>query len=244
MRDLILTDAVKMSTREIALTTASSHDNVMKAVRRLAAGGVVFPNETTYVEKQNGQRYAMFELDFRDTMVVVSGYSAELRAKIIDRWMELEKAPPAAPAPVVEMSRLEVIQLLLTTETERLALSAQVAADAPKVAFAEAVRNVDGLCSLEKIAKTLGWGRNRFIAQLKTSKVLQDTRIPYQKYIERGYFEVVEQKPWEDTKGVSHPSFTTMVTGAGQVWLAKNFQHERMAAPQPAATGAALETAH
>lgn len=243
MRDLISTTTVLMSTREIAVLTDSAHDNVLKAVRRMAAGGVVSPNETSYVEPQNGQRYVMYELSFRDTMVVVSGYNAMLRARIIDRWLELEASPPSVPA-TVELSRMDLIELAMAAERERLVLVAQVAADAPKVAFAEAVRHVDGLCSLEKIAKTLGWGRNRFIAHLKESKVLQLSRIPYQKYIDRGYFEVVEQTPWEDSKGVSHPSFTTMVTGAGQVWLAKNFQHERMVAPQPAATGAALETAH
>lgn len=245
MRDLISTAALTMSTRDIAELSGKEHRNVMADARTMLLRLGLQPAEFSagYLAGNN-QTQPMYVLPKDLTLTLVSGYNVVMRKRIIDRWLELEAAPPAAPAPVVEMSRLEVIQLLLTTETERLALSAQVAADAPKVAFAEAVRNVDGLCSLEKIAKTLGWGRNRFIAQLKTSKVLQDTRIPYQKYIERGYFEVVEQKPWEDSKGVSHPSFTTMVTGAGQVWLAKNFQHGRMVAPQPAATGAALETAH
>lgn len=83
---------VTMSSREIAELTGSSHDNVLKTIRGLVKKGVVSGNETPYVHPQNGQTYKQFELDYRNTMIVVSGYSVELRAKIIDRWMELEEA--------------------------------------------------------------------------------------------------------------------------------------------------------
>lgn len=79
-----------MTSREIAELTGSSHDSVLKTVRRLVSEGIVSANETPYTHPQNGQNYSEFRLSFRDTMVVVSGYSAELRAKIIDRWQELE----------------------------------------------------------------------------------------------------------------------------------------------------------
>lgn len=79
-----------MTSREIAELTGSTHDNVLKTVRGLADKGIVSKNETPYTHPQNGQTYAEFNLSYRDTMVVVSGYSPELRAKIIDRWQELE----------------------------------------------------------------------------------------------------------------------------------------------------------
>lgn len=88
-----------MTSREIADVSGSSHDSVLKTVRRLVAEGVVSANETPYTHQQNGQTYLEFCLSFRDTMVVVSGYSAELRAKIIDRWQDLEsKVAALAPA--------------------------------------------------------------------------------------------------------------------------------------------------
>ncbi|PKV43639.1 phage regulator Rha-like protein [Janthinobacterium sp. 61] len=92
-----------MTSREIAELTGSTHDAVLKTIRRLLAEGVVSGNETPYKHPQNSQTYSEFLLSFRDTMVVVSGYSAELRAKIIDRWQELEAkqlaTPAAAPKP-------------------------------------------------------------------------------------------------------------------------------------------------
>lgn len=106
-----------MSSREIAELTGSTHDNVLKTVRSLVERGVVSGNEAPYVHPQNGQTYAEFKLSYRDTMVVVSGYSVELRAKIIDRWQELEARPvPLNPA---NLSRLQLIEIAMQAEQER-----------------------------------------------------------------------------------------------------------------------------
>lgn len=101
--------ALTMSSREIAELTGSTHDNVLKTVRRLISEGVVLGNETPYIHPQNGQTYMEFRMSFRDTMVVVSGYSAELRARIIDRWQQLEEEARqqyAVPKNMAEALRL------------------------------------------------------------------------------------------------------------------------------------------
>ena len=110
-----------MSSREIAELVGSSHDSVLKTVRRLIAEGVVFGNETPYTHPQNGQQYPEFVLGFRDTMVVASGYSAELRARIIDRWRELESkaAKPVAFNPSA-LSRMDILTLAMEAEKGRL----------------------------------------------------------------------------------------------------------------------------
>ena len=81
-----ISQSATMSSREIAELVGATHDSVLKTVRRLIAEGVVFFFFFLYKHPQNGQTYPEFVLDFRNTMVVASGYSAELRARIIDRW--------------------------------------------------------------------------------------------------------------------------------------------------------------
>jgi phage regulator Rha-like protein len=94
-------NAQTMTTREIADIAEASHDNVVKSIRALIAGGGVFktiPIEQSYVHPQNKQTYTEYVLGYRDTMVVISGYSAPVRARIIDRWQELEAKQSKPPA--------------------------------------------------------------------------------------------------------------------------------------------------
>lgn len=121
-----------MSSREIADLTGSTHDNVLKTVRSLIEKGVVSRNETPYIpytHPQNGQVYFEFLLSYRDTTVVVSGYSVELRAKIIDRWQELE-GKVAQPQ---QLSTIEILQIAMESEKARLMLTAQVEQQATKI---------------------------------------------------------------------------------------------------------------
>lgn len=99
-----------MSSREIAELTGSTHDNVLKTIRSLVERGVVSGNETPYIHPQNGQTYSQFCLSYRDTMVVVSGYSVELRARIIDRWQELEAQESPVPTSFAAALRLAAEQ--------------------------------------------------------------------------------------------------------------------------------------
>ena len=108
-----------MSTREISGLTGSEHPNVLKTVRALILKGIVSGNETLYRHEQNNQLYPEIHLDFRNTMVVVSGYSAELRAKIIDRWQELESQSPVNLPDYPTALRLYADQLEITARIEQ-----------------------------------------------------------------------------------------------------------------------------
>ena len=80
-----------MSSREIAQLCEKRHDNVLKLIRNLIAGGVL--NSTTpqeYEHPQNGQIYVEFLSDKRDSLVIVARLSPEFTAAVIDRWQELE----------------------------------------------------------------------------------------------------------------------------------------------------------
>jgi phage antirepressor YoqD-like protein len=209
-----------MTSQEMADLTEKRHDSVKRTIDFLAKKGLIdVPHRVEYLDSLS-RKATEYRIGKRDSYVVVARLSPEFTARVVDRWQQLEQAQPVA----LDLNDPQALRTLLLGYSERvLELNAKISADAPKVAFAEAIRAVDGVCSIEKIAKTIGIGRNKLFRRMRDDGVLMANNLPYQKYIDREYFTVIEQEPYTDSKGVQHPTFTTRVTGAGQVFLAKKY---------------------
>jgi phage antirepressor YoqD-like protein len=214
-----------MTSREIADLVESRHDSVKRAITRLSQAGAISQPPMVDGEKSlNGVVEQVYLIGERDSYVIVAQLSPKFTARLVDRWRELE-AKDAKPVTLDLNDAVSLRAALLGYSERVITLEAKVTADAPKVAFAEAIRAVDGVCSIEKIAKTIGIGRNKLFKRMRDDGILQANNLPYQKYIDREYFTVIEQEPYTDSKGVQHPTFTTRVTGAGQVFIAKKYAH-------------------
>jgi prophage antirepressor-like protein len=122
---------------------------------------------------------------------------------------------------VTDLLKLPTSQILsLTVEAAHRAEIAEqeLARVAPMVDAYEALMSADGFYSMEAAAKVLfdltGLGRNRLFAWLRERGVLMSTNLPYQAYVERGWFKVTVST-WTDPRGDTHPTYTTRVTGKG-----------------------------
>ena len=105
-----------MSSLEIAELTGKRHDNVMRDIQgMLGELGGVLSFEDTYTNPQNGQSYPIFNLPKREALILVSGYSVLMRAKIIDRWQELE----AKQAPQTPLTYIQALERLIETEKQK-----------------------------------------------------------------------------------------------------------------------------
>lgn len=105
------TQPVTMSSLEIAELTGKQHKHVLYDIRHmldeLGEGQPSFRH--THRNPQNGQEYPIFRLPKDLTITLVSGYSIQMRHRIVTRWLELEEAqkpvlaapqaPVLAPAP-------------------------------------------------------------------------------------------------------------------------------------------------
>ena len=224
MNELICSNStLVMTSREIADLVESRHDHVKTSIERLVSSGAISrPALRDGARAGNGVVEKLYVISKRDTYVIVAQLSPAFTARLVDRWQELEaQSKVALPSSFAAALRLAAEQ---QEQIEQQAL--RIATDAPKVEFAETICNTDGVCKMGQFAKTIGWGPNRFIDRLRTDEVLMQNNLPFQKFIDRGYFRVIEKKPWTDSSGNEHPSFTTMVTGRGQVWLAKHYAQE------------------
>lgn len=227
-RDPIVFGAVAtMTSREIAELTGATHDSVLKTVRRLNAEGVVSGNETPYQHAQNGQSYYEYRLSFRDTMVVVSGYSAELRAKIIDRWQELE-AVVAVPQFAIPTTLSGALRLAAEQAETIEAQAAQLEIAKPAVAFVESyVASTTGSKGFREVCKLLKANESEFREFLLDKKImyrLNGAWTPHAPHLDAGRFEVKT-----GTKG-DHVFNQAKFTAKGIDWVAGEWAKHQVAA--------------
>ena len=161
--------------------------------------------------------------DIRNMLARLHGESSVPRfgdtlMAIIKRLQELENKQFIIPTTLSGALRLAAEQI------EQLQIQAK--ADAPKVEFAMAVRNMQGACKLGDFGKVIGVGRNTLFSWLREDEILMGDNMPYQKHVDSGLFVVSEQTPFIDRDGKAHPTFTTYITGKGQVVIEKKYHNK------------------
>ena len=91
----------RMSSREIAELTEKEHSDVFQDIKTLICQGPIdTPNFGVgeYTDA-DGKLNLEYFLDFEAVMELISGYDAALRAKVIQRWRELEEGEAKSPPP-------------------------------------------------------------------------------------------------------------------------------------------------
>jgi phage regulator Rha-like protein len=110
MKLMTTNSPLTMTSREIAEYTGKDHDNVRRDIKNMAED-LSLRFEEKSEASTGGRPSKVYLLPKRETMILVSGYSMALRAKIADRWQGLEAAQaPAVPTTMIEAhaSRLTI----------------------------------------------------------------------------------------------------------------------------------------
>lgn len=81
-------------------------------------------------------------------------------------------------------------------EAEKQKLAIENKEMQPKAEFYDAVTDSKDAISMAEVAKVLDYdiGRNRLFDLLKKKKILDKSRVPYQRFVDAGYFRVIETK--------------------------------------------------
>lgn len=108
-------------------------------------------------------------------------------------------------------------------------LNERIRKDEPKVKFADHVGDSTNLIDVNKMAKLcadhgIRIGRNRLFAWMRSRGILMGGNIPYQEYIENGYFRVKESV--YETNGQTRTYQQTFVTGKGQQYILSRLMRE------------------
>ncbi|MCF5862659.1 phage antirepressor KilAC domain-containing protein [Aeromonas veronii] len=219
---LITNTEMTMGTREIAEMLGKNHSDIKRSAERLWQSGVIGngqPLAEREFKTERGNTYTEYLLIKRDSLILVAQNCPEFTAQIVDRWQELEsqqrpQIPQTYAAALLEAGRLA---LEVEEKTKQLALAA------PKVAFADRVAGDDKGVNIGNYARAVGLGQNVLFRALREHRILMSGgnrhNLPFQDYIERGYFTVKEGTRTHNDETIT--TFTPMVTGKGQQWLTK-----------------------
>lgn len=111
---------------------------------------------------------------------------------------------------------------LKTERAEKELLAEKAKENAPKVALYDVAMCADNNQSISKVAKSLNYGPNKLFKLLREKKVLFGNNVPYQRYIDAGYF-TVRQVPITRTDSIMNVH-QPLVTAKGMAWIHKLLQ--------------------
>ncbi len=112
MNELNVNSIVTMSSLEIAELTTKEHRNLLADIRNmLTALKIEDAKFSAPFKMPSGQNTTVYRLPKSEALILVSGYDTQLRAKVIDRWQELENSlQPKLPTTYLEALKELIIK--------------------------------------------------------------------------------------------------------------------------------------
>ena len=200
MKNLVLSNSsiLTMSSREIAELTGKEHRNVMADIRKmlteLHGENGVLNFQQSYINGQNKEQ-PCFNLPKRESLILVSGYSVQMRAAIIDRWQELEAMAAKPIDPMQVLNDPASMRGLLLGYTERvIELEAKVEKIQPMADALIRIAHTEGGRCLTDASKVLQIKPREFISKLAQMGWIYKRAgvtnwIGYQDKVNAGYLE-------------------------------------------------------
>lgn len=208
----------------IAEGVGNSHKTVIQLIRQNTSdleefGPLAFEmrNSTsgagrpTEVALLNEQQSTLIMTYMRNNDIV-----REFKKRLVKAFYELAQSR-AIPS---DLSRLEILQLAMDAEKQKLALKDEVESLKPKALFHDRVVKSEDAISVAEAAKIIGTGQRRLFAYLRQIGWISRRNEPYQTKIESGYLDVKLGNFNHPDHGLKQ-SVTALVTGKGLAKLQK-----------------------
>lgn len=147
-------------------------------------------------------------------------------AERFENWVVSEVLPSIRKTGTYSMNPQELIARAVIEAHKMIGTqTALIAEMKPKADFFDTVTGCNDAVDLGTVAKVLncGIGRTRLFEALRNKKILQNNNQPYQKFIDSGYFRVIESS-YSKPDGSTHISFKTVVYQKGVDYIRRHLQ--------------------
>ena len=192
-----------IDSREVAEMVEKEHNKLLRDIRvyitQLDAskvGHTDFFTESQYKDKSNRQKpcYLVTKKGCEFIAHKLTGVKGtEFTAKYINRFHEMEDVIQTQLPSGNNLIALAVIEAQKMLEQK----DKQIEEMKPKAEFFDAVADSKTAISMNEVAKVLsikGYGRNNLFEFLRNEGILDRFNVPYQRYVDCGWFRVIEQK--------------------------------------------------
>ena len=192
-----------IDSREVAEMVRKEHKNILRDIRgyyeelgRLNFEPTDFFTESWYTDKSNRQKpcYLVTKKGCEFIAHKLTGVKGtEFTAKYINRFHEMEDVIQTQLPSGNNLIALAVIEAQKMLEQK----DKQIEEMTPKAEFFDAVTDSKTAISMNEVAKVLsikGYGRNNIFEFLRNEGILDRFNVPYQRYVDSGWFRVIEQK--------------------------------------------------
>lgn len=216
-------ERVVVSSRDVARVFEKNHQHVLRDIRELGCSEEFRLSNfgrVEYVDGKGGIR-PEFLLSKDGFVLLAMGYTGEkamrFKEAYIREFNRMEEDIRNRAAFSAPRTLKDALLLAAKLEEEREELEARNKAMLPKVEFYDAVAGSASAIDIGRVAKVLDFkavGRNNLFSFLREAGILMADNVPYQEYIDRGYFRVIEQK-YHTPDGETHISLKTVVYQTG-----------------------------
>lgn len=160
-----------------------------------------------------GESRKMYNLNKKACLLLASGYDVVLRAKIIDRWEELETKERQSVQPFLPQTYLEALKQLVRAEEEKQQLALENKVMKPKAEYFDNLVSRNLLTNIRDTAKQLHLGQKQFVSLLLENKfIYRDNGKKLKPYAEftPSYFEI------KDYENNGHTGTQLLITPKGK----------------------------
>lgn len=191
-----------------------------------------------YIDKK-GEKRPTFIMNRDGILQMASSESIYVRAKIIEYINALENKLKEQK---LELNKKQQLQLAILNGDDITKVTAlkeyetyltqplldKIENDKPLVEFAETISQTADSISIGDFAKLvkdegIKLGRNKLFNWLRDNKYLMKNNVPYQKYIDNGYFELIEYS--YKTPYGEKLTTKTLITGLGQIKIIEKLRN-------------------
>lgn len=243
---------IVVSSKQVAEHFGKLHKDVLEVIRKEKgyAENSADPSdakmfmETTYIHPQNKQEYPIVLMNRDGFSLIAMGFTgkkaSEWKRKYIKAFNQMEEQIKSLLAPSYQIAdpierakkwieeeeqrkQLAEKNEVLTVENKELIQQLEEEKEFKKIVY-EKGDNYSYSDAYRVLSENVGrMGRNKFIEVLVEKKIISESRIPYARYLNKGYF-VIKKNIIEINKNKTFESYQGLITPKGLDWLINYFK--------------------